>query len=77
MLLRKSHKIEKRKIAVQIGRTVLTFSLKNSSINNIPIFKIPMLMEKFCKKSPSPKSISDVLSLTNKLADPCSITSNA
>jgi len=57
MLLRKSYKVEKRKIAVQIGRTVLTFSLKHSSINNIPIFKIPMLMEKFCKGQ-SPKNMN-------------------
>jgi len=54
-LLRKCYKIEKRKIALQIGRTVLTFSLKHSSINNIPIFKIPMLMEKFYKAQ-SPKN---------------------
>jgi len=47
--------IEKKKIALQIGRTVLTFSLKQCSINNIPVFK-PMLMEKLYKMQ-SPKNI--------------------
>jgi hypothetical protein len=44
--LRKDFKIEKKKIALQIGRTVITFSLKQSSANNVPIFKDPTLMEK-------------------------------
>jgi hypothetical protein len=55
VLLRKSIGIEKKKIALQIGRTVLTFSLKQCSINNIPVFK-PMLMEKLYKMQ-SPKNI--------------------
>ena len=49
IFLRKSHKIERKKIALQIGRTVITFSLKQASINNIPVFKHPNLMEKFSK----------------------------
>jgi hypothetical protein len=49
VLLRKNYKIEKKKIALQIGRTVLTFSLKQSAVQNVPVFKNPMLMEKFGK----------------------------
>lgn len=49
IFLRKSYKIERKKIALQIGRTVITFSLKQTSINNIPVFKHPNLMEKFSK----------------------------
>jgi len=49
ILLRKNFKIEKKKIALQIGRTVITFSLKHTSVNNVPIFKNPMLMEKLSK----------------------------
>jgi len=71
ILLRKPHRIEKRKIAVQIGRTVLTFSLKHSSINNIPIFKIPMLMEKFYKAQ-SPKSMNTAISLSKHSTSPFS-----
>jgi len=56
VLMRKSMTIERKKIALQIGRTVLTFSLKHSSINNIPVFKNPMLMEKLYKMQ-SPKNI--------------------
>jgi hypothetical protein len=55
ILLRKNHKIEKKKIALQIGRTVLTFSLKHSSVNNVPVFKNPLLMEKLSKWQ-SPKT---------------------
>ena len=51
ILLRNSYKIERKKIALQIGRTVMTFALKQTSINNIPIFKHPNLMEKFTKTS--------------------------
>jgi hypothetical protein len=75
ILLRKNYKIERKKIALQIGRTVVTFSLKQTSVNNVPIFKNPMLMEK-CGKSqqpqlpsksnnPQPKS-SSVLNNINK-----------
>jgi hypothetical protein len=51
ILLRKNYKIEKKKIALQIGRTVITFSLKNSSSinNNIPMFKGPVSMENLGK----------------------------
>lgn len=57
ILLRKNYKIEKKKIALQIGRTVITFSLKHTSVNNVPIFKNPMLMEKLSKyQSPTNKS---------------------
>jgi len=49
VLLRKDHQIERKKIALQIGRTVITFSLKHSSVNNVPVFKHPMLMEKLSK----------------------------
>eukprot|EP00331_Platyophrya_macrostoma_P007568 CAMPEP_0176425466 /NCGR_PEP_ID=MMETSP0127-20121128/11403_1 /TAXON_ID=938130 /ORGANISM="Platyophrya macrostoma, Strain WH" /LENGTH=444 /DNA_ID=CAMNT_0017806627 /DNA_START=17 /DNA_END=1351 /DNA_ORIENTATION=+ len=52
VLLRNPHKVERKKIALQIGRTVLTFSLKQSSINNIPVFKSPNLMDKFAKALP-------------------------
>jgi len=55
VLLRKNYRIEKKKIALQIGRTVLTFSLKHASVNNVPVFKNPMLMEKFSKWQ-SPKN---------------------
>jgi len=55
ILLRKNYKIEKKKIALQIGRTVITFSLKHSSVNNVPIFKNPLLMEKLSKWQ-SPKN---------------------
>jgi len=53
-MLRKNYRIEKKKIALQIGRTVITFSLKNGSANNVPIFKNPLLMEKLSKYQ-SPK----------------------
>ena len=49
VLLRKDYKIERKKIALQVGRTVITFSLKQSSVNNVPIFKHPALMEKLSK----------------------------
>ena len=55
VLLRKPIGIEKKKVALQIGRTVLTFSLNHTSINNIPVFKNPMLMEKLYKMQ-SPKN---------------------
>lgn len=42
-------------MALQIGRTVITFSLKHSSVNNVPVFKHPMLMEKLSKWQ-SPKN---------------------
>jgi hypothetical protein len=61
ILLRKSYKIEKKKIALQIGRTVITFSLKVSTVNNVPVFKNPMLMEKL-SKWPSSKSSSQIQS---------------
>jgi len=46
ILLRKHFEIEKRKIAVQLGRTVITFSLKQSVTNAAPTFKNPILLEK-------------------------------
>jgi len=49
VLLRRDYQIERKKIALQIGRTVITFSLKHSSINNIPVFKHPMLLDKLTK----------------------------
>ena len=55
VLLRNTIGIEKKKVALQIGRTVLTFSLKHTSINNIPVFKNPMLLEKLYKMQ-SPKN---------------------
>jgi len=58
ILLRKDYKIEKKKIALQIGRTVITFSLKHTSVNNVPVFKHPMLMEKLSKLH-SPKSANN------------------
>ena len=57
IFLRKSYKIERKKIALQIGRTVITFSLKQTSINNIPVFKNPNLMDKFSKTSPKSSMI--------------------
>ena len=63
VLLRKSINIEKKKVALQIGRTVLTFSLKFTSINNIPVFKNPMLMEKLYKMQ-SPKNSQAKPSIT-------------
>jgi translation elongation factor P/translation initiation factor 5A len=69
VLLRKDFKIEKKKIALQIGRTVITFSLKQSSVNNVPVFKDPTLMEKLTKRnSPtfSPENKSTTLTFTEK-----------
>lgn len=63
ILLRKSYKIERKKIALQIGRTVITFSLKQSAINNIPVFKNQNLMEKMIYK-PSPSVIPGKPSVT-------------
>jgi predicted component of type VI protein secretion system len=51
ILLRKDFNIERKKIALQIGRTVITFSLKQSSVNNVPVFKSPSLMDKLSKWS--------------------------
>ena len=67
VLLRKSIGIEKKKIALQIGRTVLTFSLKHTSINNIPVFKNPMLMEKLYKmQSPKNSQTKPSIALSSK-----------
>jgi len=49
VLMRRSHRIERKKIALQLGRTVLTFSLKQAAISNIPVSKNPSLMDKLTK----------------------------
>jgi len=49
VMLRKDYEIERSKIALQIGRTVISFSLKQSSVNNVPVFKNPSLMRKLIK----------------------------
>jgi len=54
VLLRKDYEIERKKIALQTGRTVLTFSLKPSVPINLPVFKDPLLLK--MTKSPSPKN---------------------
>lgn len=46
ILLRKGFDIDKRKIAVQLGRTVITFSLKQSVNNAPPKLTNPMVLEK-------------------------------
>jgi len=71
ILLRKDFKIEKRKVALQIGRTVITFSLKQTSVNNVPVFKSPSLMDKLSKYTSnmgnqSPESKSATLACTDK-----------
>jgi hypothetical protein len=70
ILLRKNYKIEKKKIALQIGRTVITFSLKQSSANNVPVFKHPLLMEKLTKwqspKNANSNNSKPSLSVNNK-----------
>jgi len=58
IMLRKDYEIERKKIALQVGRTVITFSLKHSSVNNVPVFKNPMLLEKLSKYN-SPKNSQD------------------
>jgi len=58
IMLRKDHEIERKKTALQVGRTVITFALKHSSVNNVPVFKNPMLFEKLSKYS-SPKNSKD------------------
>lgn len=70
--MRKSYKIERKKIALQIGRTVITFSLKQSSINNIPVFKNPNLMEKFYKTSPKNLPVKSSVS-SNKHKNPMAL----
>jgi hypothetical protein len=74
MMLRKDFKVEKKKIALQIGRTVITFSLKHSSVNNVPVFKSPSLMEKIGKlnspsMSQSPESKTSTLIFSEKQKD--------
>jgi len=49
----------KKKLALQLGRTVITFSLKQPSVNNIPISRNPMFMEKLTKNQ-SPKTSLDI-----------------
>jgi len=75
ILLRKDFNIEKKKIALQIGRTVITFSLKQASVNNVPVFKNPSLMDKLSKwnstissQSPEHKKAS-TLAFTDKQQD--------
>jgi len=68
VLLRKDYKIERKKIALQVGRTVITFALKHSSVNNVPVFKNPMLMEKLSKFN-TPKHMHD-----NEAKSPVSFT---
>jgi len=53
ILLRRDYEIERKKIALQTGRTVLTFSLKHSTSNNTPVGKEQLLLNK-SKKSHSP-----------------------
>ena len=49
----------KKKLALQLGRTVITFCLKQPSVNNVPVFRHPMLMEKVAKNH-SPKTDLDI-----------------
>jgi len=57
ILLRKPYQIEKKKVALQTGRTVITFSLKNgSNSNSATNLKDPALAHKI-KKSQLPADI--------------------
>jgi hypothetical protein len=58
ILLRKDYPIEKKKIALQVGRTVITFSLKQSTVNNVPVFKSPSLMDKLSKWNSTMSNLS-------------------
>ena len=62
ILLRKGFEIEKKKIALQLGRTVITFSLKQQAIeqprDNLNPAKNPMYVEKQSKWQ-KPKGLNE------------------
>jgi len=49
ILLRKPYQIEKKKVALQTGRTVITFSVKNNSTATTPTLKDPTNVHKVKK----------------------------
>jgi len=60
IFLRKDLPIEKKKkLALQLGRTVITFSLKQTTVNNVPVFKNQTFQEKLTKWQ-SPKSVANL-----------------
>jgi len=60
IFLRKELPIEKKKkLALQLGRTVITFSLKQTTVNNVPVFKNQTFQEKLTKWQ-SPKSVANL-----------------
>ncbi len=60
IFLRKDLPIEKKKkLALQLGRTVITFSLKQATVNNVPVFKNQTFQEKLTKWQ-SPKSTANL-----------------
>jgi len=60
VLLRNSLPIEKKKkIALQLGRTVITFSLKYATVNHVPVFRNPIFMDKLTKWQ-SPKGNTNI-----------------
>lgn len=63
ILLRNGFEIEKKKIALQLGRTVITFSLKQQALeqpkDNLNIAKNPMYVEKHSKWQQKPKGSNE------------------